>query len=113
MVLARGVHDEGSNGPLCGLRDKVEAREMELQELTAWKEVQVNKLDLTRKILEESEAQVEALKNILKDKEGEILEAKGQLRQAKEDTVKEYRDSDTLLRELGSSFADGFDNYFC
>ena len=86
---------------------------MELQELTAWKEVQVNKLDLTRKILEESEAQVEALKNVLKDKEGEILEAKGQLRQAKEDTVKEYRDSDTLLRELGSSFADGFDDYFC
>ena len=29
-------------------REKVKAREMELQELMAWKEVQVNKLNLTR-----------------------------------------------------------------
>ena len=45
----------------------------------AWKEVQVNKFDLTKKLLEESEAQVQALKEILKDKESEISEAKGQL----------------------------------
>ena len=95
------------------LREKVEARETGLRELTAWKEVQVNKLDLTRKLLEESEAQDEALKKILKDKEGEITEAKGLLRQAKEDVVREYRDSDTLLKELGGSFTDGFDDYFC
>ena len=69
----------------------------------AWKEVQFNKLDLTRQLLEESEAQVEE----------EILEAKGQLRQAKEDAVREYRDSDALLKELGGSFANGFDNCFC
>ena len=79
----------------------------------AQKEVQFNKLDLTRQLLEESEAQVEVLKKILKDKEEEILEAKGQLRQAKEDAVREYRDSDALLKELGGSFADGFDNCFC
>ena len=30
------------------LKEKVEARETELWELTAWKEVQVNKLNLTR-----------------------------------------------------------------
>ena len=53
------------------------------------------------------------LKKILKDKEEEILEAKGQLRQAKEDAVREYRDSDAPLKELGGSFADGFDNCFC
>ena len=35
-----------------------------------------------------SEAQVEALKEILKDKEREISEAKIQLRQAKEDVIK-------------------------
>lgn len=61
------------------LREKVEARETELRELTAWKEFQVNKLDLTRKPLEELEVQVKALKKILKDEEGEISEAKGQL----------------------------------
>ena len=63
--------------------------------------------------MEESEAQVEVLKKILKDKEEEILEAKGQLRQAKEDAVREYHDFDALLKELGGSFADGFENCFC
>ena len=52
------------------------------------------------------------LKKILTDKEGEISEAKGQLRQAKEDAVREYRDFNTLLKELGGSFADGFDDCF-
>ena len=79
----------------------------------AQKEVQFNKLDLTRQLLEESEAQVEVLKKILKDKEEEILEVKGQLRQAKKDAVREYRDSNAPLKELGGSFADGFDNCFC
>ena len=51
------------------LREKVEARNLELRELTAWKEVQVNKLDLIKQLLKESEAQVKALKKILKDKE--------------------------------------------
>ena len=95
------------------LREKVEARDLELRELTAWKDAQVNKLDYTRNLLEESEANVEALKEILKDKEGEISEAKHQLRQAKEDVVREYRDFDTLLKELGGSFTDGFDDCFC
>ena len=69
------------------LREKVEARESELKELMAWKKVQFNKLDLTKQLLKESEVQVEALKKILKDKEEEISEAKGHLRQAKEDAV--------------------------
>ena len=94
------------------LREKVEAREMKLQELMAWKEVQVNKLNLTRKLLEKSEVQVKALKEILKDKEKEILEAKIQLRQAKENAIREYHDFDTLLKELGGFFADEFDDCF-
>ena len=65
---------------------------------------------MTKQLLSESEAQVEALKKILKDKDGEIMEVKDQLRQEKEDAIKEYRDSDDLLRELGSSFANGFDD---
>ena len=95
------------------LREKVEARDSELRELTAWKEVQINKLDYTRKLLEESEASVEALKEIPKDKEGEITEAKNQLCQAREDKAREYCHSDVLLKELGGSFVDGFDDCFC
>ena len=60
-----------------------------------------------------SKAQVEALKKILKDKEAEISEAKHHLHQAKEDVVQKYRDSNALLKELGGSFADSFDDYFC
>ena len=56
--------------------------------------------------------QVKALKKKLKDKKGEISEAKGQLYQAKEDAVREYHDSDAFLKELGGSFADGFDDCF-
>ena len=77
-----------SHKMVISLREKVKAREMELWELTAWKEVQVNKLDLTRQLLKESEAQVEALKKILKDKEGESSEANGHFCQAKEDVVR-------------------------
>ena len=94
------------------LKDKLDTKETEVQELLAWKDVQVGKLDLTKQLLKELEAQVEALKKILKDKEGEVMEVKSQLRQAKEDAIKEYRDFDDLLRELSSSFADGFDDCF-
>ena len=58
------------------LREKVKAKDAELQKLTAWKDVQINKLDYTRKLLEEFEASVEALKKIVKEKEGEITETK-------------------------------------
>ena len=63
-----------------------------------------------KKLLEEVEAQMEALKKVLKDKEDEISKSKKQLYQAKEDVIKEYHDSDALLTELGSSFADGFND---
>ena len=62
------------------LREKVEARDAKLRKLMVWKEVQVNKLDLTKQLLKESEALVEALKKILMDKEVEISEAKHHLR---------------------------------
>lgn len=58
------------------LREKVEAKDAELQKLTAWKDVQINKIDYTRKLLEEIEASVKALKKIVKEKEGEITETK-------------------------------------
>lgn len=92
------------------LREKLGAKKAEVQELLAWKDVQIGKLDLTKQLLKESEAQVKALNNILKDKEAETMEAKSQLCHAKEVAIKEYRDSDDLLRELGGSFTDGFDD---
>ena len=48
------------------------------------------------------------LKKVLADKEKEITEAKDWLCQAKDEAIREYRDSDALLAELGGSFAEGF-----
>ena len=92
------------------LREKLGAKETEVQELLAWKNVQIGKLDLTKQLLKELEEQVEALKKILKDKEAEISKAKSQLRHAKDVAIKEYHYFNDLLRELGSSFADVFDD---
>ena len=103
-------HDISHETVISRLREKVEARDTELRKLTTWKDVQINKLDYIRKLLEESKASVEALKKILKDKEGEITKTKNQLRQAKEVVVQEYRDFDALLKELGGSYADCFDD---
>ena len=89
------------------LREKAEA---ELRELTALKETQIVKLDLTKKLLEESKAQIEVLKKVLKDKEEVVSKLKKQLHRAKEDAIKEYCNSDDLLYELGSFFTDGFDD---
>ena len=46
------------------VRAKAEATEAELGELKAWKVIQENKLDLMKKLLDEVEAQTEALKKI-------------------------------------------------
>ena len=50
------------------------------------------------------------MKQVLEDKEKEINDTKKQLRQAKEEAIREYRDSDALLSELKGSFAEGFDD---
>jgi len=56
------------------------------------------------------EKQTELLKQILEDKEKEISDTKNHLRQAKEEAIHEYRDSNALLAELERSFAEGFDD---
>ena len=58
------------------VKAKVEATEAELGGLKAWKVVQENKLDLTKKLLEEVEAQTEVLKKVLKDNKDEISKSK-------------------------------------
>ena len=80
--MLKGLMDRGTSHEtmISRLREKVEARDTELRKLTTWKDVQINKLDYIRKLLEESKASVEALKKILKDKEGEITKTKNQLR---------------------------------
>ena len=61
------------------------------------------KLKLAEEARDEHQRTVEELKAVLEDKEDE-------LRLAKEKAVQEYRDSDALLTELGSSYTDGFED---
>ena len=53
---------------------------------------------------------MEMLRENLEDKEKEVKDAKDQLRQAKEVAIHEYCDFDALLEELGTSYANGFDD---
>ena len=61
------------------------------------------KLKLAEEARDEHQRTVEELKAVLEDKEDE-------LRLAKEKAVQEYRDSDALLTELGSSYTNGFED---
>ena len=79
------------------LREKAKVTKSSLRELEAWKEVQVNKLDLTNKLLKESEEQTKVLKNVFKDKKEVLPLLRKQVHRAKGDTVKEFRDSDTFF----------------
>ena len=92
------------------MREEAETTKTEPRELYAWKEVQLQKFDMTRKSIKDSKKQTEALGNILKDKEDEISKLKKQFRRAKEDVIKEYHDFDAFLFKLGGSFADNFDD---
>ena len=61
------------------LKEKAEATKTELNKLKAWKEVQVKKLTMTKKALEESESHTDKLRKVLQDKEGEISTLRGQV----------------------------------
>ena len=92
------------------IRVKARSTKDKLNELKAWKTIQKKKLALSEEARDELEKQTELLKHVLEDKEKEISDTKNQLRQAKEEAICEYCDSDTLLAELKGSFAKGFDN---
>ena len=77
--------------------------ETKRNELKASWEVQVNKLDVTRKALEESETQAKALKKVLKDKKGEISLLRKQVCQAKKDKEIEFRNSEVSLLSLATT----------
>lgn len=82
---------------------KAKAMEAKLTELKAWKVIQDEKLKASEQLRGDLENQVEMLQKVLEDK-------KDSLHQAKVDAIQEYRDSNTLLSELGTFFADSFDD---
>ena len=102
-LMDRALHNETA---LERVRDKARLAEEELLELKNWKVVTEKKLKLAEEARDEYQRMMEELKTVLEDKEDE-------LRLSKEKAVQEYRDSNALLTELGSSYTDGFDDALC
>ena len=92
------------------VRAKAEQTEEELGQLHKWKSIMEKKFDLSEKTREELEQRMEEAGKALKGKDDEIKDLKEKLRHAREDAVNEYRDSEALLKELGGSFLQGFDD---
>ena len=99
-LMDRALHQEMA---LERVREKARLANEELLELKSWKVVTEQKLKLTEQARDEYQRMTEDLKTVLEDKEDK-------LRLATEKAVQEYRDSDALLTELGTSYNDGFDN---
>ena len=98
--MDRALHQETA---LERVREKARLPDEELLELKSWKVVTEQKLKLAEQARDEYQRMTEDLKTVLEDKEDER-------RLAKEKAVQEYRDSDALLTELGTSYNDGFDD---
>ena len=92
------------------VRLKAGQTEEELSQLYKWKSTMETKFDLSEKTRKEFEQRTEEAEKALKGKEDEVKDLKKKLRQAREDAVNEYRDSKALLKELGGSFLQGFDD---
>ena len=86
------------------VRAKAEQTEDELGQLHKWKSTIEKKFDLLEQARKELEQKIDEAGKALEIKEKEIQDLKETLRQAKEVAVREYRDSDALLGELGGSF---------
>ena len=99
-LMDRALHQETA---LERVREKARLADEELLELKSWRVVTEQKLKLAEQAKDEYQRMMEDLKTVLEDKEDE-------LRLAKEKAVQEYRDSDALLTELGTSYNDGFDD---
>ena len=92
------------------VRTKAGQTEEELSQLHKWKYTMEQKFELSEKTRKEFEQRTEEAVKALKGKEEEVKDLKKKLRQAREDAVTEYRDSLALLKELGGSFLQGFDD---
>ena len=112
MVMMKGLMGWCLNHEtaLEGVRAKANETEEELNSLKTWRVNMEKKLSLSEKVRKELDQQVETLGKVLEEKEKEIKDAKDQLHQSKEVAIREYRDSDAFLEELGTSYANGFDD---
>ena len=112
MIMMKGLIGRCLNKEtaLDRVRADVESLEDELNQLKSWKVNMENKFNYFEKVRKELEQGAEKVKKVLEGKDKKIKDLKGQLCQAKEETVREYRDSDALLSELGTSFLEGFDD---
>ena len=90
------------------VRAKAEQTEEELLQLRNWKPKMEGKLELSEKARKNLEQVTEEAKKALENKDKEIEDLKNEVRQAKDVAVREYRDSDALITELGDSFHQGF-----
>ena len=95
------------------IRAKAEQTEEELLQLRNWKPKMEKKLELSEKARKSLEQVTEEAKKALESKDKEIVELKNEVRQAKDAAVREYRDSDALITELGDSFHQGFMDALC
>ena len=75
--------------------------------------VQVKKLALTKKALEESESHANKLRKVLLEKVGEIITLREQVCHAKADGKVEFQDSDGFLKKLSDWYSDGFNECLC
>ena len=92
------------------VRSKAEQTEDELNQLRSWKTIMEKKFELSEGERKELEQNMGEAKTALEGKVKEIKNLQDGLRQAKEVAVREYRDFDTLLSELGDSFLQGFED---
>ena len=86
------------------VQSKAEQTEDEPNQLRSWKTIMEKKFELSERERKELELRMGEAKTALEFKETEIKNIKDGLRHAKEVVICEYRDSDTLLSELGDSF---------
>ena len=83
------------------VRTKAKQTEDELNQLRSWKTKMEKKFELSERVRKDLEQSTEEAKKTLEVKEKDLKDG---LRQAKEVVVREYRDSYTLLSELGDFF---------
>ena len=112
MIMMKGLMQRCLNREMAleRVRAKVEQTEDELDQLNKWKSTMEQKFNLSEKVRKELEQRTEGVRKAMEKKENEIQDLKDKLRQAKEVAIREYRDSDALLSELGDSFLRGFDD---
>ena len=89
---------------------KAEQTEDELGQLNKWKSTMERKFDLSEQVRKALEQKMDKARKALEVKDKEIQDLKEKLRRNKEAAVREYRDSNALLSELGESFLQGFDD---